>query len=258
MLQPEIGFENGMVDQSQKSFWLVGIAVCTIAMTTGCMDGPFYAMKRINPYYRAQWRADRKLGPTFEDRLDEILLVEKQLPKMSPSEQGEWVTKLNEIIREDSSPEMRARATRAIALANSPTVDQALNAASSDEVEKVRLAACKAWAVRGGKPARDMLMSLAQADESNSVRQSAIDGLAKFDDPEVVKSLAILLDDSSPAVQSSVVGSLASITGEQYGGDIDQWRTYVGNLNMPSYNGFGDGTRILPASGANALPLPRQ
>jgi len=219
------------------------------------MDGPFYQLKRINPYYRAQWSADQKLGPTFADKIDELYYVEKRLPKMSPTEKEEWANKLETMISEESSPDLRFHAVSAIALIKSPAAERALVTASGDEVEKVRLAACNAWELQGGDQAKNMLMSLAQADSSNSVRQAAIDGLGKFDDPEVVKSLAILLEDNSPAIQERAVGSLATITGQEYGGNIDQWRRYIGDLNLPASTPGLEGTpQVLPASGTNSLP----
>ena len=242
----------------RKRFYLLtnsALMLLCIPSLVGCMDGPFFQMKKINPYYRAQWSADRKLGPTFQDRVDEVLYVQKRLPKMPVTEQQEWANKLEVMIREESSPELRRQAVAAISLIDSPVTEKALNTASGDDVEKVRLAACKGWTLRGGAPAKDMLMSLAQADSSNSVRQQAIDGLSKFDDPEVVKSLAVLLDDSSPAIQERAIGSLASITGQEYGGNVDQWRRYIGDLNLPATNpGLENPSLIMPASGTNALP----
>lgn len=242
--------QAGFYSQTTRALALLCVTACV-----GCMDGPFYQLKKINPYYRAQWRADRDLGPTFQERMDEVVYVQKQLPKMSPAEQEEWANKLEVMIRDESSPELRTRAVGAIAQIKSPVAERALKTASGDDVEKVRLAVCKAWEVQGGDTAKNMLMTLAQADSSNSVRQAAIGGLGKFDDPEVVKSLAVLLEDNSPAIQERAVGSLASITGQEYGGNIEQWRQYIGDLNLPAADPGLEGTpQILPASGTNALP----
>lgn len=227
-----------------------GIGCLTLA--TGCMDGPFYAMKRMNPYFVSQWRADRELGATFTDRMDELRLLESQLASMAEAEQAEWATRLETLIREDASPEIRARATRSVAKLPQIAAERALNSASADDVEKVRLAACKAWAVRGGPAAQNMLQSLATADTSSSVRQSAVEAMSRFEDREVVRTLATLLDDPSPAVQQQVAASLATLTGEDYGGDFDSWKSYIAGLSLPSSTpgttpGTG-GTQVLPAS----------
>ena len=65
---------------------------------------------------------------------------------------------------------MRTRAVQALATIENDTVTRALNRASGDDIEKVRMAAARSWSQQQGKPARDMLLSLATNDESNSVR----------------------------------------------------------------------------------------
>lgn len=202
----------------------VFVAVC------GCMDGPFYAMKRLNPYFQSQWREDRALGPTFADRLKELEKLEARMDSLGPSEQTQVAEKLARTATEDPSPEVRIAAIRSMAQLPAPSVVKALNTASVDEVEKVRLATCEAWQVRGGQDARDMLLSMAKADDSGSVRQAAIESLGDFDDPAVLRTLADLLDERSPAINYCAAQSLAKLTGKEYGGDFKQWQAYVADL----------------------------
>ncbi len=228
------------------------IASCLPALA-GCMDGPFYAMKRMNPVFQANWRADREFGPTFEDRMTELKLLESQVASMPAEEQAEWAIRLEKLVRDDASPEIRSRAILVAAQLPGEAAERTLNIASADKVEKVRLTACKAWQRRGGNAARDMLLSLAVADDSNSVRQSAIDQLAVFNEPEVLRSLSSLLEDKSPAVQYQVAESLAALTGEDYGGDIDGWKQYMAALT-PNLDDGSSASKVLPASGSSVLP----
>lgn len=193
----------------------------------GCVDGPFYAIKRVNPYFRSEWKKDRQLGPTFEDRLRELALLESQLGSMPAAEQEQWAERLAAIIQKDPSSEMRFRAVAAIAKLPGEAATKALNTASGDDTDKVRMAACKAWKVRGGPAARDMLLSMAQADENSSVRQAAIESLAAFKDGEVRAALTDMLSDRSPAVQYQVAQSLKSITGQDFGGDFQAWKEFM-------------------------------
>ncbi len=214
------------------------LVVAMLALGTwgmsGCTDGPFYHMKKANPYFQSQWKKDRQLGPIFADRLDELELLTSQLPTMAAAEQTQWAEQLSSIIQKDPSSEMRARAVAAIAQLPFEVAVTALNFASGDEVEKVRLAACHAWKLRGDQPARDMLLSLAQTDESTSVRQAAVDGLAVFkSDPEVQSTLTSLLSDRSPAVQYQVAQSLKTITGRDYAGDFDAWKRFMDGEDVP-------------------------
>ncbi len=211
-----------------KICWVLVVS----AVAGGCTDGPFYQMKRANPYFLSQWKKDRELGPTFSDRLDELELLKSQLASMSPSEQDQWAQQLSSIVQRDPSAEMRAEAVSTIAQLPVEVVVTALNYASGDENEKVRLAACRAWKARGGEAARDMLMSLAEKDESTSVRQAAIDGLSMFNEPEVTSTLARLLDDRSPAVQYQVAQSLKTMTGRDFGGDFEAWKQMLAGQDV--------------------------
>lgn len=198
------------------------------------MDGPFYAIKRANPYFQAEYRKDRALGPIFEDRLSELDLLKSQLPTMDASKQSQWASQLEQIILADPSSELRSRAVVAVASIETEAALRALNAASSDEVEKVRLAACKSWQIRGDRAARDMLISMAsKPDETTSVRQAAIEALSTFNDEDVKQTLAVLLDDRSPAIQYQVAQSLKEMTGADYGGDFESWKQYMAGLNPP-------------------------
>lgn len=218
------------IDMVKKmGFLLVVFLACG-----GCMDGPFYAIKRANPYFQADYRKDRVLGPIFEDRLSELDLLKRQLPNMDSAKQSQWATELEQIILADPSSELRSRAVTAVASIDAESAIRALNAASTDEVEKVRLAACQAWLIRGDSAARDMLINMAsKADETTSVRQAAIESLSTFNDEDVKQTLTVLLDERSPAIQYQVAQSLKEMTGADYGGDFESWKQYMAGLNPP-------------------------
>jgi HEAT repeat protein len=199
--------------------WLGGLG--------GCADGPLYQMKHLSPWHQAEWKRDRELGPTFGQRMAELDLLAARLPGMSPDEQQQWALLLERIATKDTSPEMRSRAVTVMSKLDGEIATRALNVASTDEVEKVRLAACRAWAEQQTPQARDMLMSLARTDESVYVRQAAIRSMGQFKDAEVRTALASALDDKNPAVQQQAVVALRSVTGRDFGGDLDAWRQFV-------------------------------
>lgn len=239
-----------------------GLGTCVLC---GCHDGPFYAMKKVNPYFLSKWRADRELGPTFEDRIQELKQLNERIASLNPIEQEEWNVRLEKIIQQDPSPEIRSWGVRCLAQIDSPASTRSLNLASTDEVEKVRLIACEAWKVRGGAPATNMLLSLAKEDESNSVRQAAIESLASFNEPAVLQSLGTLLDDQSPAIQVSAATSLASMTGRDFGVDVKAWQSELQTMGISLPSNAGGMKNDIPpdnqlmtpvqmAAGKNELP----
>ena len=218
------------MDKARDYWLLLGL----IVLGAGCVDGPLYALKKVNPYYRSQWDKDLQLGPTYEQRMAELNLLKEQLPAMSATQQTAWAERLATIVANDASPELRARAVLTMGAIQSQETVEALNIASGDDNEKVRLAACKAWKSQQGAAARDMLLSLAQRDsETTSVRKAAVDSLAAFDEAEVRTALGRLLDDSSPAIQFQVAQSLKTMSGRDYGGDLESWKHYLAGENIP-------------------------
>lgn len=207
--------------------------VGSLLLLSGCADGPMFQLKKMTPWHRREVQRDRALGPTYTQRLDELALLDSRLASYSPDEQQRWATQLETIVTKDTSPEMRARAARVLAKIDSEATVRALNKASTDEIEKVRLAVCDAWAVRKNDQARDMLLSLAATDGSDDVRQAAIRSLAQFDTPEVRSQLGDALDNKNPAIQQQAVVSLRKITHKDFGGDFDAWKRYLGGEDVP-------------------------
>jgi len=190
-------------------------------------------MKQMNPFYRKQWQKDQELGPTYTQRIEELELLDSQLTSYAPDDQLRWAMQLETLIQSDPSPELRARAVQALAKIQNDTVTRALNRASADDIEKVRMAAAKSWGTQKTTPAREMLLSMATSDTSNSVRAIAIRSLGNFEDPEVRQSLAGMIDDRSPAIQYEAAQSLVKLTGRNYGGDFASWKKFLNGEVVP-------------------------
>ena len=211
------------------------LVVLVCLLLVGCTDGWLHQMKSVNPYYLREWEKDRQRGTTFSERVAEIRLLQSQLGRMQAVEHQEWAEKLQRIVRSDPSAEMRALAVQTLAEIPGPVTVAALNLASTDSSEKVRLAACEAWKAVGGDAARDMLLTMAgSGKESPSVRRAATAALGAFgNDAEVKSTLASLLDDKSPALQYQAALSLKQVTGRDYGGDIQAWREFMQGQDVP-------------------------
>ncbi|MGN6544135.1 MAG: HEAT repeat domain-containing protein [Aureliella sp.] len=210
----------------------IALMACSAAACPGCSDGPLFQLKKISPWHQREWRKDRELGPTFTQRLEQLELIDAQLASMSPQDREKWAVQLEKIVTSDTSAEMRARSAAVLAKIDSEAAIRGLNAASTDEVEKVRLAVCRAWGLRNDEHARDMLLSLAKTDDSDDVRQAALASLGSFDSPDVRAMLVECLDNKNPAIQQQAVIALRSITGRDYGGDFDAWKRYAGGEDV--------------------------
>lgn len=231
---------------------LTSSVVGSLLLVCGCADGPLFHMKKLSPWHQREWRRDRELGPTYSQRLEELSLLDSQLASYPPDMQQQWALQLETIVTKDTSPEMRARAARVIAKIDSEATVRALNKASTDEIEKVRLAVCDAWAVRKSDQSRDMLLSLAATDESDDVKQAAIRSLAVFDTAEVRSQMAAALENKNPAIQQQAVVSLRKITGRDFGGDFEAWKRYLDGEDVPEPEPVSFTARIL-----QSLPMTK-
>ena len=203
------------------------LLLLTVLGAAGCLDGPMFALKRINPYYRRQWAKDSVLGPTYHDRISEVRLLRQQLPGMSSEEQASWVESLDTIIHHDPSPEMRREAVLAVAAVKGPRAVELISAASEDESVKVRMAACEAVGQQDLESAIPLLQKMLKDEDVHGVRVAAINTLGTIGDQRAIDLLGGVLQERSPALQEAATKALASSTGKSFGGDVAKWKRYL-------------------------------
>ena len=206
------------------SYCVYALIVCGLV---GCIDGPLYGLKQANPYYRSQWKKDSEKGPTFHLRTEEMRLLKSQLATMPPEEQAQFTKTASEVYRYETSPEMRREAV--MALANSPTLEAeaTLIKACADRNEKVRIAACKALKNRNSDDAAKMLSTVAQTDQSMSVKLAAIESLGAYRNESAKTMLRQSLDEKSPAMQYQATVALREMTGRDFEGNVESWKQFL-------------------------------
>jgi HEAT repeat protein len=203
------------------------LLVVSILNSVGCVDGPLFALKKMNPYYQSKWQEDSKRGAVFTERRVEMKRVREQIATMSPDEQARWSKIVASVYEQDTSPELRRDAVLALAKSNHPDAETALIRACSDKNDKVRLEACKAMAGRNSDTAAKMLSTIAQTDKNMSIRAAAIRSLGTYESEEVKSLLRKALDEKSPAIQYSATVALKSMTGRDFAGDVESYKKYL-------------------------------
>ncbi len=203
------------------------LSVAFLFVVSGCADGPMFALKQMNPYYRRQWAKDSELGPTYHERLDEMRLLSKQIASMGPDEQRQWVEHIDAILEHDPSPEMRREAVLALTDVEPSLSLQLLQRASKDESTKVRMAVCAAIGKQDADQAIPILQPLLQDTDKEGVQISAIRALGNFQGPQTEGLLAAALQEKSPATQLAATEALAQSTGKSFGGNVPKWKSYL-------------------------------
>jgi HEAT repeats/PBS lyase HEAT-like repeat len=195
--------------------------------SVGCVDGPLFALKRMNPYYQSKWREDSKRGVVFAERRDEMKRVREQIATMSADEQARWSKVVAKVYDEDTSPELRRDAVLALGESPHPEAESALIRACSDKNDKVRIAACKAMAGRNSENAGKMLSTIAQTDKNMSVRLAAVRSLGTYETDDAKTLLRKALDEKSPAIQYEATVALKKMTGRDFNGDVESWKKFM-------------------------------
>jgi HEAT repeat protein len=73
-----------------------------------------------------------------------------------------------------------------------------------------------------------------RSDKDFDVRMAAAQALGQFKSPESMQALKVALDDRDPAMQYAGVQSMKSITGKDYGGDMQAWRQVAAGETPPA------------------------
>jgi HEAT repeat protein len=139
-------------------------------------------------------------------------------------EQREITDQLAKQMQVEPDPLVREAVVRAIAEFRTPMAQQVLEAGLSDEDEAVRVACCKALGRRAEAASVKSLANSLRADEDIDVRLAAADALGKIKSPEALQAIRVALDDRDPAMQYAGVQSMKSMTGQDYGPDVQAWR----------------------------------
>jgi HEAT repeat protein len=97
----------------------------------------------------------------------------------------------------------------------------------------VRVACCKALGRRGENVSVESLATALRSDEDIDVRLAATEALGQIKSRESIQALAVALDDRDPAMQYVGVESMKSITGQDYGPDVQTWRQVAAGQSPP-------------------------
>ena len=99
-----------------------------------------------------------------------------------------------------------------------------LEAGLRDDSPQVRIACCESLGQRAETRSVATLAGVVRDDEDKDVRLAAVEALGNIKDPSAVAAIAVALDDRDPAMQFVGVQSMKSVTGKDYGGDVETWR----------------------------------
>jgi HEAT repeat protein len=139
-------------------------------------------------------------------------------------QQREITDQLARQIQVEPDPLVREAVVKAIAEFRTPMARQVLEAGLKDQEEMVRVACCDALASRAEVETVPSLAAALRDDKDADVRLAAAKALGKIKSPEAIQAVSIALQDRDPAMQYAGVQSMKSITGKDYGNDVQAWQ----------------------------------
>jgi HEAT repeat protein len=200
-------------------------AVLVALVAPGCAGGPRLPNPLVNSEQAARDR--EKYGPTADERMQE-LAARAQAARSGPREsQEEFTAALVKEMLAEHDPRVRCRILEAAREFDTPTATAVCKGALQEPDERVRMAACSAWARRGGPEAVPLLAARYQTDTELDVRLRALRELGTLGDPTAVPVLAKALEDRDPAVQYRAVAALKEVSGRDLGDDVNRWREWA-------------------------------
>lgn len=205
---------------------LAGGPACLLM--SGCAEGPLAKYGNYNPWVKSQWeQEDVEYGASFETRIARLRSIRSRAKKLDESERERISRDLAPLIPHEPNQAVKREMVLAIAQIRTETATEALRKALTDSEPDIRVVACEAWRMRGGKEALECLAGVVGSDTNPDVRLAATKALGQFRDPAAIRALATAIDDNSPAMQYQAMQSLRSASGRDFGGDVAAWRKYA-------------------------------
>lgn len=204
--------------------------LCLLAVLgcCGCIDGPMFQLKRLNPVIQNEWKKDRERGPVYSQHVEEMRWVKQRFRSMTSEEQLNWINTINGFVEKESSPELRREAVLALGeVVERPEATGTIINLAKDRNDKVRLEVSKVLKKYPSPETTKTLLALAAADTSQSVRLAATESLGTHRSDEVKQFLSKQLNDRSPAMQYHASLALKDFTGKDFKGDVSLWKRYL-------------------------------
>jgi hypothetical protein len=167
---------------------------------------------------------DRTSFNTPSMRIDTVKQFASRSDGTDSPDQRALTDQLARQIQIETDPLVREAILQTVAEFRTPLAIQILEAGLQDESPSVRIASCKSLGQRAEARSVPSLAKALSSDSEMDVRLAAAEALGNIKSPESMAAIAVALEDRNPAMQFVGVQSMKSLTGKDYGGDVEAWR----------------------------------
>jgi HEAT repeat protein len=203
--------------------WLP-IVLCHACFLAGCAAwAPWAPWKSQDQVAKER----QQYGATADQRIKELAAKATAAKEGGEAAQERFAQEMATAMIEEHDARVRGAMLDVVADLNTPLATAICQGAMQDPEPRVRMAACSAWAKRGGPEAVEMLAARYQTDTELDVRLRALRCLGELGDSKAVPVLAKALEDSDPAAQYRAVAALKKVSGRDLGDDVNKWREWA-------------------------------
>jgi hypothetical protein len=168
------------------------------------------------------------------DRIKELGELAQKAPTTTDPGQREGICQdLAQQIHKELDSIIRSEILRTLAAYGGPTAAAVLHKAVKDPDADVRKIVCDLWARRADAESAQVLADMLAHDRDKDVRMAAARGLGQSHEQIAKQALGAALDDNDPAMQYCAMVSLKTVTGKDFGNDVNKWRQYIKTGNVP-------------------------
>lgn len=166
-------------------------------------------------------------GRTAKQRIAEVEKGASEAKKQGKEREEAFAGELAGAILGEHDPRVRASIVEVAAGLEAVAAGAICEGALQDPDARVRMAACDAWAKRGGDRGVQLVADRCRNESDVDVRLRAIRTLGEMKNAAAIPALAVALEDPDPAVQYRAVASLKSVSGRDLGDDVNAWRAWA-------------------------------
>jgi len=196
------------------------LACCLAGCATWAPWAPWKSQEQVA-------KERQQYGATADQRIKELAEKSEAAKEAGAAGQERFAEEIAAAMVAEHDARVRCAMLDAVAENPTALAVAICKGAMQDPDPRVRMAACSAWAKRGGEEAVQMLAARYQTDTELDVRLRALRCLGEIGDSKAVPVLAKALEDSDPAVQYRAVAALKKVSGRDLGDDVNKWREWA-------------------------------
>lgn len=206
------------------ALWMVMLPLLPAAL--GCAASTEAVGKFVSRPFRRT--VEQTYGiKTPADRVKELRKLAKGAKRQPAAEQEGNVARLSDDFQRESDPWVRREILRALAHFPQPASGSVLVSALADNDIETRRTACLALGVRGDDIAVRELARVVSSETNQDVRIAAVKALGASGNQQSLVPLSEVMLDADPALQAQAQESLVTVSGRDYGSDVEAWRQFA-------------------------------